>query len=199
MRRSLHGLCTLIQVTLLKVSNPVVSRTLSIPASVTFFDLHHAIEAGFGWDGDDTTADYGDKPFPLVKVVKGNPFRAEEYDLMPALFSTQLGDEVDGIPGVECDDLEYANVHRILNDFRVREHYLIYDYHICGVNRYPHVIQRLGRMPDDYGNRITCVAGQGYTTLKAWSKRDYSAGKRSVSKGGPKLMGIRCRKSPRPS
>ena len=100
----------LIQVTLLKISNRVVSRTLSIPASVTFFDLHHATEAASGWDGDDTTADYGDEPFPLVKVVKGNPFRAEAYDLMPALFSMQLSDEVDGIPGAECDNLEYANV-----------------------------------------------------------------------------------------
>ena len=152
---------------------------------VTFFDLHHAIEATFGWEGDDTTADYGDEPFLLVKVVKGNPFRAEEYDLMPALFSVQLGREADGIPGVECGDLEYANVHRILNDFSFREHYLICDYHIFGINRYPHVIQRLGRMQDDSSNRLTCVAGQGYTTLKAWSKRDYSAGKRSVFKGGP--------------
>ena len=46
----------LIQVTLLKTSNAIVSRTLSVPASVTFFDLHHAIEAAFGWDDDNTTA-----------------------------------------------------------------------------------------------------------------------------------------------
>ena len=42
----------------------------------------------------------------------------------------QLGGEVGGIPGVGCGDLEYANFHKILNDFRFREHYLIYDYDI---------------------------------------------------------------------
>ena len=97
----------------------------------------------------------------------------------------QLGGEADGIPGVDCDNLEYANVHSILDDFRFGEHHLIYDYRICGINGYPNVIQRLGRMPDDSGNVITCVARQGYANLKAWSKRDYSARKRSVFKGGP--------------
>ena len=111
----------------------------------------------------------------------------------------QLGGEVGGIPGVGCGDLEYANVHRILNDFRFREHYLIYDYHICGINRDPHVIQRLGRMPDDSGNRITCVAGQSYMTLKAWSRKRLFCRKAFCVQRWAKLMGARCPKSPYPS
>lgn len=81
----------LIQVTLLKTSNPVITRTLSIPASITISNLHYVTETVFAWEGDETTTNKMDDPGPLVKVVEENPFRAEEHSSMPALFTTQIG------------------------------------------------------------------------------------------------------------
>lgn len=37
----------ILQVILLKISNPVVSRLLSVPPNATFETLHEAIEAAF--------------------------------------------------------------------------------------------------------------------------------------------------------
>jgi hypothetical protein len=165
----------LINITLLKTSNPRVSRTLSIPPGVTFYDLHYAIEAAFGWGQADGGPD--ENHFPTFKVVHGNPHEAANYALMTAALRLEL--EPDD-PDDELRDVASTTFHHILDDFRYREKFITYDYD--GIAQYPHVIQVLGKSPDATNTMNFCIGGQGYTTLNAWSVTSDDG---LVFKGGP--------------
>lgn len=144
----------LLQVTLLKTSNPVVSRLLSAPANITFWELHEASEACFGWTRNFIGEEESD--FPKFMVVKGNTFEAERVESLDVLLDlvSEGGDSdvnTDGFPS-----MKYVRLHEVLNNFRFRENLINYAYD----ESFFHVIQVLGRSVGKPSDRIVCLGGQ---------------------------------------
>lgn len=157
----------LLQITLLKTSNPVVSRLLCVPTNITFWELHEAIEASFGWTGNQISKNTS--AFPNFMVVKGNPFEAERVedldillDLLPGLEPNDVNTgDPDGYPSTEI-----VRLGEVLDNFRFREKFINYAYD----EDFFHVIQLLGRSIGTPGDRIVCLGGQGFTTQKVWDQ-----------------------------
>lgn len=154
----------LLQITLLKTSNPVVSRLLSVPADITFWELHEAIEACFGWTGNFIAEEESD--FPKFMVVKEVTFEAERVENLDVLLDLVCeGDDSDvngdGFPSMKC-----VRLHEVLDNFRFRENLINYAYD----ESFFHVIQVLGRSVGNPSDRIVCLGGQGFTTQKLWER-----------------------------
>lgn len=153
----------LLQVTLLKTSNPVVSRLLSVPPNATFEMLHKAIEAAFDWSEDETS--HG-ASFPLFSIVQGNPFEFKSPKGMKVIVHIANDGDYVFEDGDEIWDPCLTKMDQVFDDLRFREKFVIYDYY-CG---FFHVVQLLGRSGYSTKGKVLCIGGQGYTTQKTWDQ-----------------------------
>ena len=168
----------LLQITLLNSSSSVVTRLLSVPPTVTFLELSHAIEASFGWDN--TVDRSGD--FPTFVVVNRNPF--EDKGKMLANRLLELVPDGHGGDVNREDDTYYptqalVEVREVFQNFRFRDRLIEYDYD----DGFTHVIQMLGRSANHTDGSIECLGGQGHTTQGAWNRG--RTGPYDFSHGGP--------------
>lgn len=153
----------ILQITLLKTSNPIVSRLLSVPHHATFETLHKAIEAAFDWNEEETS--HG-ASFPLFSIVQGNPFELKSPKGMKVIL--HIANDGDYIFEDEDEiwDPCLTKMDQVFDDLRFREKYVIYDYY-CG---FFHVVQLIGRSDYSTKGRVLCIGGQGYTTQKTWDQ-----------------------------
>ena len=167
----------LLQITLLKTSNPVVSRLLSVPATITFWELHEAIEACFGWTGNFIAEEESD--FPTFMVIKGNAFEAERVEHLDVLLGLVTEGDDSDVNGDGFPSMKRVRLHEVLDNFRFRENLINYAYD----ESFFHVIQVLGRSVGKPSDRIVCLGRQGFTTQKWWD-RGRTARHKTVH-GGP--------------
>ena len=154
----------LLQITLLKTSNPVVSRLLSVPATITFWELHEAIEARFGWTGNFIAKEESD--FPTFIVVKGNAFEAERVEHLDVLLGPVTEGDDSDVNGDGFPSMKRVRLHEVLDNFRFRENLINYAYD----ESFFHVIHVLGRSIEKPNDRIVCLVRQGFTTQKLWDR-----------------------------
>ena len=120
----------LLQVTLLKTTNPVVSRLLSVPVNINFWELHEATEANFGWNDNHITEITS--AFPNFKVIEGNPFEAERVNdleiLLDLLSDDGAGKDVNTDKPGSIASMQLVRFDDVLDNCCCREKFINYAY-----------------------------------------------------------------------
>ena len=137
-----------------------VSRTLCVPAQLTFAELHEAIAAAFGWFTELCTS-------WVFKMVSTNPAyedRHKQYTVLAA-FWTAPDQQVDLTP-------THHNTQKAIEWCMERVHegyYLSYDYNIA---KHPHFIEVLSSQAYYPGRKIMCLGGNGRISRISWQFPD---------------------------
>lgn len=150
----------LVLVTLLKTSNPAVTRLLSVPSDSTFQELSKSIDVAFDWNLLNNIE--GAFLNPVFNAVNDDTRLVDQHDELPVVL--QLGCR----PG-KCiriwANAKTTTLAQVLHDFRYSEKSFVY----CNSDdAYPHAVQVVGKSVNLGKAYITCLGGQGYTTLDAW-------------------------------
>lgn len=153
-----HGPDYLVLITLIGTSDPVVTRTLSVPISSTFEALHQCIAAAFGWK---VPGVFEEQTWTFF-VLKEDPLPTELPSIDRPLLRLYDGACVD-----DRDDFRYTmvNVYGIFHDLRYRGKAMVYS--TTGANDL-HLLKVIGRSSDPCTHQITCVGGQGRIPFVPW-------------------------------
>ena len=167
----------LIQITLLGSTKPVVSRVLSVPPLITFYELHEAIAASLDYqDGD--ASDGGVSP--RFDVIEPSGTREIVLSLCP---------NADAFPDEEhVLDADETRVYKIFDGqegFRYCEKDFEYTYH--EPDRIRHTLVVLGRSDVDTYGKVECIGGQGSTALSDWTDDATSDGREQSGPSGWKF------------
>ena len=150
----------LLQIQLLKTSNPCVQRTLRVPAKSPFYLLQLAILEAFSWDRKElfswsftvvlrdpmTAALISENPRALLEIVTGHKYPPK---------TQQNGDVL--------------KLSDVLDCFRYCERPLLF---IPEPNGATFCINVLGRMAPNLAAGFGCIGGQGTTYYEDWDPRD---------------------------
>lgn len=142
-----------------KVVDPVVSRTLSCPASATFEDLHYAIQLAFRWSKS-LTYDFKiqvDDPESTAKRTVVRMVDREARSLsgkLPAI----LGDFATKNPQVFHDNVQEVSLCNYFDTSRLETFSLQYEYDYL-IGHWLLEITPIGRAPATPG--FVCTEGQG--------------------------------------
>lgn len=133
----------LLEVTILHTDNPIVTRHLSVPATINFHDLHLVIQRAFGWGQS--------HPYQFIvekedKNLQLNPFVIELQQVDAASHSEK-----------SSTDTLFAEV---LEDAQKDDHVILYQYDV-EANSWIHRIEVVGRMTSSKETAV-CVAGEGH-------------------------------------
>ncbi len=150
----------LLNVQLLKTSNPYVSRILRVPGSSTFEDLHIAILAAFEWSFKTENAWF-------FSVLLRELFTAaENLKVLLTIASNEsaLSDSENEMgTWFECG--ETTKLSKIFEAFRYRDRPLAYLPESNGTMFSIHV---LGKVAMDNAIDISYIGGQGHTLFEDW-------------------------------
>jgi len=156
----------LLHVQLLKTSNPYVSRTLCVPGSSTFRDLHIAILAAFEWSFKTEDAWFFSvllrEPFTIGLLPENLKVLLTIFSNEPALYDNEneMG------TSYECG--ETTKLSDIFEAFCYRDRPLAYLPESNGAMFSIHV---LGKFAMDTTIGIGYIGGQGHTLYEDWDSQ----------------------------
>lgn len=161
----------LLKITLIKTTNPTVTRLISVPTDLTFTELHLAIAAAFDWN--DTCTAW------LFRIWSADP--VQYCDQLKhrggiAIYCTAPGFGFELQPSSLRTN---AKVGQYLKKEGSGK-FWTYDY---DVSRLHHAIEVVDTVNDDQGGIIACLGGQGQVVRKAWQYADLG-GLEGVTVGG---------------
>lgn len=150
----------LLKITLVKTTNPTVTRLISVPFDLTFTDLHRAIAAAFGWD--DACIAW------LFRIWSADP--VQYCDQLKHKGGVAIYYTAPDI-GLELKPMS------LRADSKIGQHlkkegsgkFWTYDFDI---SRFHHAIEVVDTLNDDQKGTIGCLGGQGQVSRKAWQYAD---------------------------
>lgn len=139
----------LLEVTILYTDNPVVTRHLSVPATINFHDLHLVIQKAFGWGQCHPYQFSVEKNDKRLKLNQRVIQRADEQHAdRPSLKSYSERSSTDTL------------FSEVFEDAQKDDNVIIYQYDIDD-NSWMHRIECVGRTTPSTKTAI-CVAGEGH-------------------------------------
>lgn len=156
----------LLQVQLLKTSNPCVLRTLCVPGSSTFKSLHIAILAAFDWSFEIGNAWFFSV---LVYELLTTGLLPENIRVLLTIFSNEsaLNDSENEL-GISYECGEVTKLSDIFEAFCYRDRPLAYFPENDGAMFSIHV---LGKVAMDTMLGIDYIGGQGHTLYEDWDSQ----------------------------
>lgn len=156
-----YSLNYLLQITLPKTKNSAVSRLRSVPISITFHELHDAVETVSAWGPKH--ARYGEVARYSFDVFESNPLEvecSEHVDSPFQLRSDEDGGMLEGGPKAsEILDSTEVTMPEDLSNLSLRERLLIYGYD----EGFIYAIRMLERSDEDKEGKITCIGGRAFS------------------------------------
>lgn len=153
----------LLRLTLVKTTNPTVTRLLTVPSTLTFAELHSSIAASFGWDANSDPCNswlfrlWGEDPVKFCDQSK--------YKGATAVYCTTPESGLNILPGNMKTETTVGSLFHKEGSGR----YWTYDY---SVSRFHHAIEVVDMTFDDKKSKISCLGGQGSISRKAWQFAD---------------------------
>ena len=154
----------LLKITLCKTISPTVTRLISVPAELSFKELHFAIVAAFGWD---LTSD----PCNIWHFRQWNDDSVKYCDNLKykgalAIYSTIANSGFDLHPSQHKSTAKVSQYFEKLGPGK----FWTYDYDLA---RFHHAIEVVD-MDDDHKGKVECFGGQGQVGRRAWQFADFA-------------------------
>ncbi|KAL8916009.1 MAG: hypothetical protein Q9208_008740 [Pyrenodesmia sp. 3 TL-2023] len=150
-------------------SNPMITRLLSVPPSLTFGQLHEALQVAFGWAGCHMHS---------FRVEIENPSQSRKASLPEEVLTLQSAEHIDELGRKTVDENKWT-----LRDVIEKEEWegkpvaskadihITYEYDMG--DGWEHQIQLLGRaekglhaaltgLPEEKAQKVLCVSGEGH-------------------------------------
>lgn len=152
----------LLQVTLPRTSDPVVTRIISVPPDDDFEGLQEASAAAIEWSEEETSNGIDRLD---TSVVLGNPSEAKRPKEIKIIFyrmnkGNGRAEDGDG-DGIWTSSL--TKIEQVFDDFRFREKPIVYDYH----HGFVPAVRFLVRSSYSADGRALCLGGRGEVTGEA--------------------------------
>lgn len=150
----------LLKITLVKTTNPTMTRLISTPADLQFNELQLTIAAAFGWDK--TCFSWVFRMW-TEDPVKHNDSQRNKSNV--AIYCTSDGFDAAiepsklGTQSTVTDKLKTVGLGR----------FWTYDFNI---SRFPHAIEVVDLLNDEHKAKIGFIGGQGQLERKAWQFAD---------------------------
>lgn len=150
----------LLKITLVKTTNPTVTRLISVPFDLTFTELHGAIAAAFGWE--DACIAW------LFRIWSADP--VQYCDQLKNKGGVAIYCTAPGF-GIEVRPMSLRTESKIGQHLKKEGlgKFWTYDYDI---SRFHHAIEVVDTLNDDQKGTIGCLGGQGQVSRKAWQYAD---------------------------
>ncbi len=150
----------LLKITLVKTTDPTVTRLISVPFDLTFAELHLAIAAAFGWEDACTTW--------LFRIWSADP--VQHCDQLKNKGGVAIYCTAPGF-GFEVKPMSLRTDVKIGQQFKKEGsgRFWTYDYDI---SRFHHAIEVVDTLNDDQRGTIGSLGGQGQVSRKVWQYAD---------------------------
>jgi len=145
----------IIHIEIRNIQNPRVTRTLSVPPSITFYDLHEAIQFAFGW-GFSHPHQFEVNNIPGIWLQKTDPPPCSTSPRVLLTIGNPPYEEADGIVADEAT----TKLSDVFENEKYKNKYIEYTYDFG--DSWEHSVLLFGRAEEAVSSDfIFCIGGEG--------------------------------------